>query len=402
MERAIRKKSIASGRQHGPSSKRKRGGSSSNPGGDEEERTVRAFPKLINFRHEEQRKKFEQLMSRQIVPNRYMSVSPLRSVGLLDEVNTYVSRLGWEAFVRMQHPTYARPTCEFLSSLHFDEHTLMLEFRLGNETHHLGIFELNDIFHFPKNENAHVEFDRNEFWREITGQRRIVYEARAAKESKILSPALKYMHRLISHSVFSRKEGDSVVSTTELALLYCMMHNRKLDICHALANKFRDVATKMTGAIKIGGMVTAIASFLGFDIENMPFTEVRGRTAIDINMMEAIGLITTDFRGIPHLIRPTEPPQEEENQDQNVNLDEVVQRLDDLQLQVGVIDSNVDDLATYARRLDDSMIGMNRRMDVINHNLMAFFEAQKFVPPPFSPQDQDHEGDSSSEEERDE
>ena len=85
-----------------------------------------------------------------------------------------------------------------------------------------------------------------------------------------------------------------------------------------------------------------------------------------------------------------------------MNLNEVVQHLDDLQLQVGVIVSNVDDLATYARRLDDSMIGMNRRMDVINHNLMAFFEAQKFVPPPFSPQDQDHEGDSSSEEERDE
>ena len=80
MERAIRKKSIASGRQHGPSSKRKRGGSSSNPGGDEEERTVRTFPKLINFRHEEQRKKFEQLMSRKIVPNRYMSVSTLRNV----------------------------------------------------------------------------------------------------------------------------------------------------------------------------------------------------------------------------------------------------------------------------------------------------------------------------------
>ena len=94
MERELRKKSFLS-KKHGPPSKRKRGGSSSNPSGEDEERGVIPFPRLINFRHEEQRKKFEQLMNRKIVPNKYISTYSLQSAGLLDEVNMYIK--GFEA-----------------------------------------------------------------------------------------------------------------------------------------------------------------------------------------------------------------------------------------------------------------------------------------------------------------
>ena len=69
MERELRKKSFPS-KKHGPPSKIKRGGSSSNPSGEDEERVVIPFPRLINFRHEEQSKKFEQLMNRKIIPNK--------------------------------------------------------------------------------------------------------------------------------------------------------------------------------------------------------------------------------------------------------------------------------------------------------------------------------------------
>ena len=44
----------------------------------------------------------------------------------------YVSRMGWEAFVLMKHPTYVVPTCEFLSPFEFDVDEGMLNFRLGN------------------------------------------------------------------------------------------------------------------------------------------------------------------------------------------------------------------------------------------------------------------------------
>ena len=73
--------------------------------------------------------------------------------------------------------------------------------------HQLGLFELNDVFHFPKNKYANVEYDRDAFWRELIGERRVMYKASSAKESRIRSPSLKYLRRLMSHSLFLRKEG---------------------------------------------------------------------------------------------------------------------------------------------------------------------------------------------------
>ena len=100
MEREQRKKSFQS-KKHGPPSKRKRGGSSSNSSGEDEERVVIPFSRLINFRHEDQKKKFEQMMTRKIVPNKYMSTYSLQDASLLDEVNMYVNRMGWDDFVLM-------------------------------------------------------------------------------------------------------------------------------------------------------------------------------------------------------------------------------------------------------------------------------------------------------------
>ena len=62
------------------------------------------------------------------------------------------------------------PTCEFLSSYEFDEHQAMLNFRLGNQYHSIGLFELNDVFHFPKDQDANIDFNRDAFWGEITNQ----------------------------------------------------------------------------------------------------------------------------------------------------------------------------------------------------------------------------------------
>ena len=71
------------------------------------------------------------------------------------------------------HPTYIMPTCEFLSSFEYDEHDGILNFRLGNQDYTIGLFELNDVFHFPKDQDENVDYDRNEFWMEITSQRHV-------------------------------------------------------------------------------------------------------------------------------------------------------------------------------------------------------------------------------------
>ena len=79
----------------------------------------------------------------------------------------------------------------------------------------------------------------------------------------------------------------------------------------------------------------------------------------------------------------------------------MVKKLDNLELQVGVIDSNVGELTLLATKRDDTMIRMNHRLNTINHNLMAYFNAQNFVPPPFPPHDKEANQRDSSEEARD-
>ena len=66
---------------------------------------------------------------------------------------------------------------------------------------------------------------------------------------------------------------------------------------------------------------------------------------------------------------------------------------------MGVIDSNIGELTSLATRMDDIMIGINYRLSMINHNLMAFFNAQNFVPPPYPPLDKEVEQEESSSEE---
>ena len=50
----------------------------------------------------------------------------------------------------MKQPIYIVPTCEFLSSFEYDENDGILNFRLGNQDHTIGLFKLNDVFYFPK------------------------------------------------------------------------------------------------------------------------------------------------------------------------------------------------------------------------------------------------------------
>lgn len=350
MERDQRKKSIARKKTNPPPKRARGGGNSDNPGGTSEESMVKPFPTQIQFRHGEHKNKFQNIMSRKIVPNRYLSATSLIEVGLLEDINLYINRMGWNNFILMQNPSYAIPTCEFLSSFEFNDLSLMLNFRLGNEEHSLGLFELNDVFHFPKNQDANAVYDRHKFWRELTRERGVFYEPRLAKESRIQSPALKYLHRLMAHSLFARKVGDSVVTTTELNVLYCMVNDRKLDVGHAIVGKLRDITAKTTGAIKVGGLITVIAKYLDFSIENMPLKKVTSRHSIDTSMMEAIGLVRIDHTGRAFFIQPA-PPEAQEKEEEDVSINDVMERLDNLELQVEVIDLNMGELNSEVRRM---------------------------------------------------
>ena len=64
-------------------------------------------------------------------------------------------------------------------------------------------------------------------------------------------------------------------------------------------------------------------------------------------------------------------------------------RLDTLELQVGVIDSNVGELTSMAHEMNASLYGIQHNVNMLNQNLMAYFQSQNFLPPPFPPHDQE-------------
>ena len=71
------------------------------------------------------------MIGRKIMPNRYVSATSLTEIGLLDEINFYINRMGWNDFIMMQNPSYTSPTYEFLSSFNFNDCTLMTHFSFG-------------------------------------------------------------------------------------------------------------------------------------------------------------------------------------------------------------------------------------------------------------------------------
>ena len=80
-----------------------------------------------------------------------------------------------------------------------------------------------------------------------------------------------------------------------------------------------------------------------------------------------MGMLTIDRMGVPILIGEQAPQQEREDEEEEEgDLQQVMHRLDNLELQVGVIDSNVGELTSMAQN-------MNNNINLINHNLIAYF-----------------------------
>ena len=83
-------------------------------------------------------------------------------------------------------------------------------------------------------------------------------------------------------------------------------------------------------------------------------------------------------------------------------MNEVMERLDTLELQIGVIDANVGELNNEIAGIGRTSRRMNNTLNLINHNLNAYFSSQNYVPPPFQHDEEMEAQDSSSEEEDEE
>ena len=73
----------------------------------------------------------------------------MKGVGLWDEVDFYIKRLGWEEWVMQKFPSYEVIIYEFLSLFEFNSSTNKMKFRLGNEDFEMSIWEIKRALHMP-------------------------------------------------------------------------------------------------------------------------------------------------------------------------------------------------------------------------------------------------------------
>ena len=102
---------------------------------------------------------------------------------------------------------------------------------------------------------------------------------------------------------------------------------------YVIASKLKDVANRRIRAIKVGGLVLSIANYLCFDMDNIPFAQLHGNTKIDLHMMEAMGMVQMGFGGVPTFIGDQVFQQAmEKEEEEEVDLQQVMDRLDNLEL----------------------------------------------------------------------
>lgn len=74
----------------------------------------------LQFVNDEQKSRYELLVTRNTSEQKYFHADSLCSLGLLDDWLTLLVRLGWTEYINMQCTSYDRLMVEFLSSLAVD------------------------------------------------------------------------------------------------------------------------------------------------------------------------------------------------------------------------------------------------------------------------------------------
>ena len=127
----------------------------------------------------------------------------------------------------------------------------------------------------------------------------------------------------------------------------------------------------------MGSLITNIVRYVGFDVDNMSFQILKGHSLIDLPMMETMGLVKRVGTNVFKLVHAPPPPNVDEEEEE-ADIQDMMRRMDDLELQVRVINSNVGELTSLEH-------GIHQDITMINHNLLAYFQAQNFIPLPYPP-----------------
>ena len=214
--------------------------------------------------------------NREIIPSRWIDTEALNDLGLTEQVQLLTQRLGLWDFLCDAVPTYRDLTLLFLATFEHNRETDIATFIMRNRRYTIYTRQLMELLGFPSNNENEMD-DSCTFRRDLNQdafKRAICGAWTTLKASQIKHPALRYIQRVLAHTLFGRGETQCNFYKPELFYLYCMLRRNAGEmqfmphIGDHLAKHFQHVAssTKANGVISCGGIITKLASALRLNL----------------------------------------------------------------------------------------------------------------------------------------
>ncbi|KAK5842143.1 hypothetical protein PVK06_004472 [Gossypium arboreum] len=184
--------------------------------------------------------------------------------------------LGW--FFTIIEPTYSELTLKFGATFSVQQVMSVYDnpgtitFRLGRLVRHMNVSEFGATLGLYKEEfmsvedflqlHRHIYHSSSCYWTDLTGSL-TNYDTSRSKATR-LSPALRYLHALLAHTLTERRESTGGVSTYDAYFLWSMATGHIIDLAYFIALSFRHQTERhKKGPICLGPYVTRLARHFG-------------------------------------------------------------------------------------------------------------------------------------------
>ena len=160
-------------------------------------------------------------------PTRFADLDLLKELGLDSDIEAMLEHLKLPKLLTMAYPVYKDVSCQFLSSLDVTYHNTphvrqgwgKIKFKVNGRDYNMNFKDIGRVMGFQDLENSSLPKCENlptELWKLITGNR---HSTGTDKNSHIRHPSVRYLHRMLVHAFYPRKEAGNV--TEEDMRLLC-------------------------------------------------------------------------------------------------------------------------------------------------------------------------------------
>ncbi|XP_051149868.1 uncharacterized protein LOC127264403 [Andrographis paniculata] len=267
---------------------------------------------LLPFQNPDQAMKFEHLEDVSFLVGRYISDEAITALNATAEVEGYLSVGTWRRNFSITDDTHRTLTLELLATLEVDKKHLhevdypgTLQFRLGNRFFRLSCTEFSTAMglydeDFTKTNEyrsltQELQATQQMYWQSVTNQR--IYHPGQSKASALWSPALRYLHYVLAHTLTDRNSSMSVVTSDDLKYIWSMERRVPIHVGYCLARLFaRQASDGRIRTIAVGPYVTRLAHGLHVTtfFRESPASTMR---PAGVDVLIQIGLVWRRMRG---------------------------------------------------------------------------------------------------------